>query len=82
MRRSCSVKVPSTHGDRRMNFQILASVTRALKERAKFIFTTLNVLRPLVHYHTLYGQNGGQESNANDAVFDLVAMLRVLRWYL
>lgn len=57
-----------------MNFQILASVTRALKERAKFIFTTLNGLRPLVHYHTLYGQNGGQESNANDAVFDLVAM--------
>ena len=44
-----------------MNFQILASVTRALKERAKFIFTTLNGLRPLVHYHTLYGQNGGQE---------------------
>ena len=32
-----------------MNFEILKSVTKSLKDRGKFIFTTLNGLFPLYH---------------------------------
>jgi hypothetical protein len=32
-----------------MNFEILKSVTKSLKEKSKFVFTTLNGLFPLFH---------------------------------
>jgi hypothetical protein len=47
-----------------MNFQILRSVSRALKNRGKFIFTTLNGLFPLYHSVEEFCAAGSTEGNA------------------
>lgn len=52
-----------------MNFEILKSVTRSLKDAGTFIFTTLNGLFPLFH-RAEAGQNG-DGSGAKDS-FDLM----------
>lgn len=59
-----------------MNFQILRSVTKALKRGGKFIFTTLNGLYPLVRFKALYGKPGaqGEGEAAAGGSFDLLTM--------
>ena len=57
-----------------MNYEILKNVSRALKSKAKFIFTTLNGLFPLYHsigdFHT---QNAKEDNVAYDRKhFDLM----------
>ncbi len=47
-----------------MNYEILKSVTKALKENAKFIFTTLNGLFPLFHSVEKFLTSEGEEGNA------------------
>lgn len=47
-----------------MNFQILKSVTQSLKEKSKFIFTTLNGLFPLFHSIKDFHAEGMIEGNA------------------
>ena len=47
-----------------MNFQILQSVTRALKEQGKLIFTTLNGLFPLHHSVEKFTAQSTVEGNA------------------
>lgn len=42
-----------------MNFEILKSMTLALKAKVKFIFTTLNGLFPLHHSLTEFYQSTG-----------------------
>ncbi len=48
-----------------MNFQILQSVTKALKTNGKFIFTTLNGLFPLFHSIEEFCASTGEEGNAS-----------------
>ncbi len=57
-----------------MNFQILESVARALKERSTFIFTTLNGLFPLYHSVNEFHEEGAVEGNATykSETFDLM----------
>ncbi len=57
-----------------MNYAILKSVTRALKEKAKFIFTTLNGLFPLFHSVEKFLASEGEERNATyrSNTFDLM----------
>ena len=57
-----------------MNFKILQSVTRSLKETAKFIFTTLNGLFPLYHSVEEFGKSLHEEGNATyrSNTFDLM----------
>jgi 2-polyprenyl-3-methyl-5-hydroxy-6-metoxy-1,4-benzoquinol methylase len=47
-----------------MNYEILKSVTRSLKEPCKFIFTTLNGLFPLYHSVEEFLAAEGEEGNA------------------
>ena len=47
-----------------MNFEILRSVTRSLKEKCKFVFTTLNGLFPLYHSVEAFCAEGSEEGNA------------------
>lgn len=57
-----------------MNFEILRSVTRALKKPGKFIFTTLNGLFPLYHSVQQFCAEGAVEGNATyrSNTFDLM----------
>lgn len=49
-----------------MNFEILKRVTRSLKEKGKFIFTTLNGLFPLFHsVEAFFSSAAPQEGNAS-----------------
>jgi 2-polyprenyl-3-methyl-5-hydroxy-6-metoxy-1,4-benzoquinol methylase len=57
-----------------MNFEILKNVTRALKDKAKFIFTTLNGLFPLFHSVKKFLESAGDQTNATfkSDTFDLM----------
>jgi len=57
-----------------MNFQILQSITKALKSKGKLIFTTLNGLFPLYHSVKDFCASTTDEGNATykDNSFDLM----------
>jgi len=57
-----------------MNFEILKSVTKSLKPKSKFIFTTLNGLFPLFHSVTEFTKSTTEEGNATyqSLTFDLM----------
>lgn len=57
-----------------MNFEILESVTRALKDNSKFIFTTLNGLFPLYHSVEKFLDSDNENGNATyrSNTFDLM----------
>ena len=57
-----------------MNFGILKNVSDSLKDRSKFIFTTLNGLFPLYHSVEKYTASRGKEGNAvyRSNTFDLM----------
>ncbi len=57
-----------------MNFEILKNVTRALKSKAKFIFTTLNGLFPLYHSVKQFCDSAGDQTSATfkSDTFDLM----------
>ncbi len=57
-----------------MNYEILKNVTKALKQRGKIIFTTLNGLFPLYHSVEAFCAAGVQEGNATyrSNTFDLM----------
>ncbi|MDT8402733.1 MAG: class I SAM-dependent methyltransferase [Bacteroidales bacterium] len=57
-----------------MNFEILKNVTRSLKTKGKFIFTTLNGLFPLYHSVEEFGDSKGGDGNATyrSNTFDLM----------
>jgi hypothetical protein len=59
-----------------MNFEILKNVTRALKDKGKFIFTTLNGLFPLYHSVEKFCGQAGEESSATykSSTFDLMTL--------
>jgi 2-polyprenyl-3-methyl-5-hydroxy-6-metoxy-1,4-benzoquinol methylase len=50
-----------------MNYEILKNVTKALKPKAKFIFTTLNGLFPL--FHSLDKFHNAIEKDENNAIY-------------
>lgn len=58
-----------------MNFEILKNVSRSLKNKSKFIFTTLNGLFPLFHSINDFHAEGVIEGNAtyNSRNFDLMS---------
>jgi len=57
-----------------MNFEILKGAGRALNDRGKFIFTTLNGLFPLFHSVKEFYESKAQEGNSacKDCSFDLM----------
>lgn len=57
-----------------MNFEILKSVTKSLKEKGKFIFTTLNGLFPLYHSVKKFCSSMSKEGKAtySSNTFDLM----------
>ena len=57
-----------------MNFEILKSVTKSLKEKSKFIFTTLNGLFPLFNSIEKFGAAVAMDDNAtyHNNTFDLM----------
>lgn len=57
-----------------MNYEILQNVTRVLKKKAKFIFTTLNGLFPLYHSVEQFCASTSEEGNATyrSNTFDLM----------
>ncbi len=57
-----------------MNYEILQNVSKALKSKSKFIFTTLNGLFPLYHSVNAFHEEGKQESQATyqSTHFDLM----------
>jgi len=57
-----------------MNFEILKNVAKSLKEKGKFIFTTLNGLFPLYHSIEKFLTDSSQEDNATyrSNTFDLM----------
>lgn len=57
-----------------MNFEILKNVTKALKDKAKFMFTTLNGLFPLYHSVEKFCAESGDKGNATyrSNTFDLM----------
>lgn len=57
-----------------MNYEILKSVTKSLKENSKFIFTTLNGLFPLYHSVEKFCASKTEEGNATyrSNTFDLM----------
>ena len=58
-----------------MNFEILRNVTKALKPRAKFIFTTLSGLYQLFQFMDRYRQSSGeQQAAAAGTHFDPLTM--------
>ena len=59
-----------------MNFEILKNVTRALKDKGKFIFTTLNGLFPLYHSVTKFCESQGNENRTvyKSNTFDLMTL--------
>jgi 2-polyprenyl-3-methyl-5-hydroxy-6-metoxy-1,4-benzoquinol methylase len=59
-----------------MNFEILKNVTRALKDKGKLIFTTLNGLFPLYHSVRKFCESAGEENSAiyKSGTFDLMTL--------
>jgi 2-polyprenyl-3-methyl-5-hydroxy-6-metoxy-1,4-benzoquinol methylase len=59
-----------------MNFEILKNVTKALKNKGKLIFTTLNGLFPLHHSVEKFCGQKGEESSASykNRTFDLMTL--------
>lgn len=59
-----------------MNFEILRNVSKSLKAKSKFIFTTLNGLFPLFHSINEFHAEGGNEGNATyySKNFDLMTL--------
>ncbi len=59
-----------------MNFEILKNVTKALKNKGKLIFTTLNGLFPLYHSVEKFCGQAGEESSAacKNNTFDLMTL--------
>jgi len=57
-----------------MNFAIIKNITRALKEKGEFIFTTLNGLFPLYHSVEKFctSQAGEDKVTYNSKTFDLM----------
>ncbi|MFH1067251.1 MAG: methyltransferase domain-containing protein [bacterium] len=57
-----------------MNFEILKNATKALKDKGKFIFTTLNGLFPLFHSVKEFYESTAKEGNSacKDCSFDLM----------
>jgi len=57
-----------------MNFEILKNVTRSLKDKSKFIFTTLNGLFSLYHSVQEFCNSSSEEGNATyrSSTFDLM----------
>ena len=57
-----------------MNFEILKNATRALKDKGKFIFTTLNGLFPLYHSVEKFCESAGEDRTATykSKSFDLM----------
>jgi len=57
-----------------MNYEILKNVTKSLKDKCKFIFTTLNGLFPLYHSVEKFMAENSQEGNATyrSNTFDLM----------
>ncbi len=57
-----------------MNFEILKSATRAMKDKGKFIFTTLNGLFPLFHSVKEFYESAQKEgrSECKESSFDLM----------
>jgi 2-polyprenyl-3-methyl-5-hydroxy-6-metoxy-1,4-benzoquinol methylase len=57
-----------------MNYEILRSAARSLKDKGKFIFTTLNGLFPLYHSVEKFMEDNAQEDNATyrSNTFDLM----------
>lgn len=57
-----------------MNFEILKNVSKSLRQRSKFIFTTLNGLFPLFHSINDFHAQGAVDGNAtyNSKNFDLM----------
>ncbi len=57
-----------------MNFEILKSATRALKDKGKFIFTALNGLFPLFHSVKEFYESNAKEGNSacKNCSFDLM----------
>jgi 2-polyprenyl-3-methyl-5-hydroxy-6-metoxy-1,4-benzoquinol methylase len=64
-----------------MNFEILKSVTRALKVKAKFIFTTLNGLFPLYHSVKKFCESAGDQTSATfkSDTFDLMTFREYIK---
>ncbi|MBI4982454.1 MAG: class I SAM-dependent methyltransferase [Candidatus Omnitrophica bacterium] len=58
----------------KMNFEILKNATKALKDKGKFIFTTLNGLFPLFHSVKEFYESAAKEGNSacKDCSFDLM----------
>lgn len=57
-----------------MNFEILKNATRALKDKGKFIFTTLNGLFPIFHSVKEFYESAAKEGNSacKNCSFDLM----------
>lgn len=55
-----------------MNFDILKNVTKSLKEKGKFIFTTLNGLFPLFHSVKEFMNEGDERATYKSSTFDLM----------
>jgi 2-polyprenyl-3-methyl-5-hydroxy-6-metoxy-1,4-benzoquinol methylase len=57
-----------------MNFEILKNVTKSLKDKSKFIFTTLNGLFPLYHSVEKFcaANSGGDNATYRSKTFDLM----------
>ena len=57
-----------------MNFEILKNATKALKDKGKFIFTTLNGLFPLFHSVKEFYESAAKEGNSTckNCSFDLM----------
>jgi 2-polyprenyl-3-methyl-5-hydroxy-6-metoxy-1,4-benzoquinol methylase len=57
-----------------MNFEILKNATKALKDKSKFIFTTLNGLFPLFHSVKEFYESAAKEGNSacKNCSFDLM----------
>ena len=57
-----------------MNFEILRNVSKALKDKSRLIFTTLNGLFPLIHSVNDFHAEGAVEGNAvyDSKSFDLM----------
>ena len=59
-----------------MNFEILKNATKALKDKGKFIFTTLNGLFPLFHSVKEFYESAAREGNSTckNCSFDLMTL--------
>src|SRR4030042_671104 len=64
-----------------MNFEILKNVTRALKDKGKFVFTTLNGLFPLYHSVKKFCESAGDQTSATfkSDTFDLMTFREYIK---